>query len=147
VRQPDNVDAGFAFGRPRYRWDVRLGEMAALDLDVQLGAGRNTLTLTGLDITHLNVETGAGRSTIDLRGDWSRSFDAQIHTGAGKVVVILPAETGVRVEAAAGIGRVTTEGLTRQDGSWVNDAFGATDVTLNLVVEAGSGEIELRVGS
>jgi hypothetical protein len=143
--QPADSDPGFGLRRPRYNWDVRLGEQVVMDLDVQLGAGRSDLVLAGLDLSALNVETGAGESTIDLRGDWSRSFDASVSTGAGKVVIILPATTGVSIDSSMGLGMLDVDGLTRRDGVWVNDVYGTSDVTLNLIVAAGAGKIELRV--
>jgi hypothetical protein len=145
VRQPSNTTRRIRFGKPRYAWDVRLGEQATLNLDVQLGAGRSELVLAGLDVSGLNVETGAGETTIDLRGDWTRAFDSTIKVGAGRVIVILPAGTGVAVTSETGFGTVETDGLTRRDGALVNAVYGTTAVTLRVAVEAGAGTVELRV--
>jgi hypothetical protein len=37
-------------------------------------------------------------------------------------------------------------GLRKKSGDYVNDAYGDSDVTLRIKVEAGIGAIELRVG-
>ena len=41
--------------------------------------------------------------------------------------------------------RLNAEGLTREGNSYVNDAYGDSDVTLEVDVEGGVGEINLEV--
>jgi predicted membrane protein len=73
-------------------------------------------------------------------------LDARIKAGVGRVTVDLPEDTGVRVETSKGIGKVSLSGLRQKGGYYVNDAYGKTDVELDIRVEAGIGAIELRAG-
>jgi len=52
----------------------------------------------------------------------------------------------VRVEAGGVLGQLEIVGLRRQDGAYVNDAYGQSDVTLNVDVQGGVGELVIQVG-
>ena len=51
----------------------------------------------------------------------------------------------MRARAEGGLGKINTEGLTKEGNAYVNEAYGDTDVTLNVDVEGGVGEINLKV--
>ncbi len=52
---------------------------------------------------------------------------------------------GVRVRAEGGIGKINAEGLDKEGDSYVNDAYGNSEVTVNVEVQGGVGEINLEV--
>jgi hypothetical protein len=51
----------------------------------------------------------------------------------------------VRVNAEGGLGQIKAEGFQREDDSYVNDAYGDSDVTLDVDVRGGVGQINLEV--
>ena len=57
----------------------------------------------------------------------------------------MPSEVGVRAKAEGGLGKINAEGLKRVGDSYVNDAYGESDVNLNVNVQGGVGEINLKV--
>jgi hypothetical protein len=57
----------------------------------------------------------------------------------------LPSEVGVRARAEGGLGKINAEGLQKQGDSYVNDAYGSSDVTLDVDVQGGVGEINLKL--
>jgi hypothetical protein len=71
-------------------------------------------------------------------------IDASIQGGVGEATVLLPSEVGVRAKAGGGLGKINAEGLQRQGDSYVNDAYGSFDVTLDVDVRGGVGEINLK---
>jgi hypothetical protein len=167
VKQPESK--GRTFGRGvRNEWHLTFGDDAPLDLTMEVGAAECVMDLDGVPVTRMNlkfgagnvevaigdsrtlremkVEAGAGDIRVDLRGEWGVDLDARIKAGVGRVVVDLPQETGVRVETSKGIGKVSLSGLWRRGDYYVNDAYGKTDVQLDIKVEAGVGAIELRAG-
>jgi hypothetical protein len=167
LRQPETKAGTFARG-VRYEWDLKFGDEVPLDLMMRVGAAEcrmdlEDLPFSDLDLTfgagdveitiggsrtlrHLKVEAGAGDIMIDLRGTWDVGLDASIEAGVGRVVVDLPEDTGVRVETSKGIGKVSLSGLRRKGGYYVNDAYGESDVELDIRIKAGVGAIELRSG-
>jgi hypothetical protein len=171
VRTPDVEVGGDAFwdlDDYRYEWDLRLNDDVAVEMQVRMGAGRSnlqlgSLTLTSLEITRgagelaadlsgsasltkLNIDGGAGNVAVDLTGAWQQSLEATIGGGVGNRTLILPRGVGVRVQVEAGIGTVDAPGLTKEGETYTNDAYGQSDVILNIKVDSGVGNTELRLG-
>jgi len=147
VRQPDaqgfptvqNI-AGF-----RNKWDLRLNDEVPMDLRVDVGAGASRLRLADLSLTGLDAKLGAGMYTIDLRGDWAHDLTAAIEAGAASVSVLLPKDIGARVRVESGPHTVAAIGLTQDGDAYVNAAYGVSDVTLQVDLEVGVGQINLAV--
>jgi hypothetical protein len=148
VRQPETNGLPNLQNISDYRneWDLRLYDEVPMDLSVDVGAGICTLQLAGLSLTGLDVRLGAGEYTIDLRGDWARDLNVSIEAGAASLTVQLPEDVGARVELEAGPHTVDAPGLTREGDFYTNAAYGASDVTLEIDLEMGIGEVNLEVG-
>lgn len=146
IRQPELDIASFAdLPDYRYEWDLRFNDDVPMDMNVNLGTGKMDLIMAGLSLTALEVDMGASRSTLDLTGDWASDFDANVKGGVSSLTVRLPSSTGVRVEIS-GISRINASDLTKEGNAYVNDAYGKSDVMLDIFIEAGLGEINLEVG-
>jgi hypothetical protein len=131
--------------KARNEWDIRLNDEVPTDLVVEMGAGESDLDLDSLTLTGLDLQMGAGKTTVDLTGDYARSFDSSIEGGVGEATVLVPSEVGVRVRAEGGLGKINAEGFRREGEAYVNDAYGDSDVTLDVDVRGGVGEINLEV--
>ena len=132
-------------GEVRNEWDLRLNDDVPIDLSVEMGAGESDLDLDSLALTGLDLQMGAGETTVDLTGSYERDIAATIEGGVGEATVQLPSEIGVRVNAEGGLGQINAEGLQREGDSYVNDAYGDSDVTLDVDVRGGVGQINLEV--
>jgi len=132
-------------GDARNEWDVSLNDEVPTDLGVQMGAGESDLDLDSLTLTGLDLQMGAGKTTIDLTGDYTQDFDASIQGGVGEATVLLPSEVGVKAKAEGGLGKINAKGLKRVGDSYVNGAYGDSDVTLDVDVQGGVGQINLEV--
>jgi N-terminal domain of toast_rack, DUF2154 len=132
-------------GEARNEWDIRLNDELPTDLVVQMGAGESNLDLDSLTLTGVDLQMGAGKTTVDLTGDYARSFDTSIQGGVGEATVELPSDVGVKAKAEGGLGKINAEGLKRVGNAYVNDAYGESDVNLNVDVQGGVGEINLKV--
>jgi hypothetical protein len=82
---------------------------------------------------------------VDLTGDYAKSFDASIQGGVGEATVLLPSGVGVKAKAEGGLGKINAKGLKKVGDSYVNDAYGESDVNLSVDVKGGVGEINLKV--
>ena len=129
----------------RNEWDLRLNDDIPMDLAVQMGGGVSNLDLDSLILTGLNLGMGAGATTVDLTGNWERDLSAVVRGGAGEVTLLLPSQTGVRVNAGTRLGRVNADGLRKEGEAFVNDAYGDSDTNLEVDVSGGVGQINLRV--
>ena len=129
----------------RNEWDLRLNNDVPMNLSLEMGAGTSDLQLAGLSLTGLDVKLGAGKSTVDLTGNWARDLDVTFDTGAANITVRLPGVVGVRVEVEAGVSRIEASGLTKDGNVYTNAAYGTSEVTLHITIQAGIGQINLEV--
>jgi hypothetical protein len=139
------ANSGSLDAKARNEWDISLNDEVPTDLVVQVGAGESELDLDSLTLKGLDLKMGAGKSTVDLTGDYAKSFDASIQGGVGEATVLVPSEVGVRVKAEGGLGKINAEGFQREGEAYVNDAYGDSDVTLDVDVRGGVGQINLKV--
>lgn len=143
VAQPDVTIPNS--GNVEYVWDLQLASGVPIDLAVSLGAGQSNLDLSQVNLTGLNVEVGAGEGIVILTGDYDESFDASIQGGVGSATVLLSNSVGVRVQATGGLGSINAPGFTQDGSVYTNDAYGESDVTLNVDIEGGVGEITIQL--
>jgi hypothetical protein len=139
--------SGVHFGRVRNEWDLSLTRSLPVDLRVNLGAGENRLDLRGVDLTNVDIDMGVGDMRLDLRGPRTKSFRVSINGGVGSGTLYLPSDVGVRVRVDGGLGSVNTRGLMKDHHAYTNDAYGRSDVTIDVDISAGIGSLDLRVGS
>lgn len=146
VRQPeyDVETAGIPTDDIRYEWDLRLNEAVPMDLDIQLGVGESELNLGGLNLSTLNINTGVGQAVVDLTGAWNQSADVRIEGGVGEALIRLPSDVGVRLQSQTGLGNMMIDGLTSEGDYYVNDAYGQSDVTLDVSVRGGVGQLTIQ---
>ena len=129
----------------RNEWDLRLNNDVPMNLSLDMGAGTSDLQLAGLSLTGLDIILGAGKSTVDLSGGLTRDLDVTFDTGAANITARLPKDVGVRVEVAAGLGRIEASGLKQVGYVYTNEAYGTSEVTLHINILAGIGQINLEV--
>ena len=171
VVKEDDIKEGIGtlFDLDDYRneWDLRFSDGVPMEMNIDLGAGRTALTLGSLALTSLDIDAGAGEVdldlsgsqslnqfdfkmgagdiTVDLTGDWQDDLDATIQGGLGQMTVKLPRDVRVRLNVQTGIGSVDTSGLSKDGNIYTNDAYGNSDVSLRIDIDAGVGSINLDV--
>ena len=91
------------------------------------------------------MTVGAGEYTVDLSGDWARDMDVTIDAGATTITVRLPRDVGARVQVESGPHTIDASGLTQNGDVYTNAAYGVSEVTMQVVIEAGIGQINLEV--
>jgi len=146
------LDASSSAGR----LTVGLGGTMQLlkEVTVEESAGKLSLTMDGSypAMEALAVDNSAGAIDLDLTGRWTRNLKGNIRNSAGSITVSLPSSVGVYVTARTTAGRVSATGLrtlstatSRGTGIYVNDAYGTSQVTLNLDVSNSAGRILLEL--
>ncbi len=94
-------------GDTRNEWDLHLSNKTPMEMEVNMGAGRATLTLSGMALNRLELNMGAGETTVDLTGDWKKNLSAEINGGVGKATIRLPKDATCTWSRMAGWGRST----------------------------------------
>jgi hypothetical protein len=147
IRQPE-VKGLLALGDIadfRNEWSLGLNNEVPMDLSVNVGAGTSELQLADLSLTGLDINLGASESTVDLSSKWVQDLDVTIEAGVGDVTLRLPEDIGVRVQVETAIGTIDAPGLKQDGNVYTNAAYGVSDVTLQINLEAGIGQINLEV--
>lgn len=137
--------SGFTLGKKRNRWDISLRNDVPLDLVIDFGAGKGDLDLRGLTLESLDIDMGVGDVTVDLTGEHKQDLDVNIDGGVGRVALYLPDRAGVRVNIDKGIGSVHARGFTKSGNIYTNEAYGKSDTTIDIEIDAGIGSIELKL--
>jgi hypothetical protein len=130
-------------GHSENDWSLHFSKDVPLELKIDMGAGQGNLHLRDVPLTRLDLNIGAGLVDVDLTGDRKTDLTADIEGGVGQANIRLPKNVGVIVHASGGIGSIDAHGLKHEDGTYTNDAYGKTPVTIRLKVEGGIGEIVL----
>ncbi len=122
---------------------------SSLDVSFAGGIGDRTFHATTIDDLEPGYELGAGQLTLDLRDlelDEGRGAFTQVRLGAGEMIVIVPRDLTVAVEAEAQVGQlrlpgIDDEGTGLRRETVVGDANRPVDLRLDLRV--GAGQIEV----
>jgi len=136
---------GPAFGPEDNTWWLHLNKSVPVGLQVKMGAAQGNLKFRDVNLKQLRVEMGVGQVNVDLTGERSADANVEIHGGIGQATIRLPRNVGVIVEAKGGIGAVTTHGLKKEDGNYVNSAYKDSPHTIHVDVAGGIGNIDLTV--
>lgn len=124
-------------------WDVGLSPEVGFDLDVELGAGRATVDLTGLDIRDLTVDAGAGQATVILPGHGT--FDARVNGAVGQLVLSIPDTMAVRVQVDRGLSALSISSRYQRDGDvYVTDDWERMTDRVEIVVDMGVGQVVIN---
>lgn len=148
------------------RWNLTFSDALPLDMRVTLGAGTNRLSLSQLDLRSLELEAGAGEVIVDLGGALEElsveagvgelqislagegraaNLNGTIQGGVGSTTLILPSDVGVRVAVQQGLGSVDAAGFNQDGDVYTNDAYGESEVSIDLQIESGVGEVTLQL--
>lgn len=121
------------------------GQQTISAVDLYQGCGNIDAAFTGnySALNGVSIRTGSGDINVNLTGLWGNNAQIGLGSGSGNIVVRLPKTVGVRVHALTGSGNVSTEGLSLENNAYVNDLCDESSVTIDLNVEAGSGNIRL----
>jgi hypothetical protein len=136
---------GMAVGKTRNKWNISVNNDIPLDINVDFGAGEGNLDLRGLILNSLKIDMGVGELKVDLSGEQKQSLDVSLDGGVGSATIYLPVDVGVRVMVDGGIGSVNARGMIKRRDAYVNDAYGKTEVTIDVDVDAGIGSIDLKL--
>ena len=146
-------------------WNIKLPRKLPGDLKVRMGAGEGRFDLEGAklnrfellagagdydvnladtDVSELEISAGVGSLSLDLTGRRRTNLVANINGGIGDLKLLLPADTGVRIKVN-GLGSIDRSGFSKQDGYYVNEAYGKTKYSLDITVNGGLGSVEMAL--
>ncbi len=135
--------SGIPIGKSRNSWNIALNDSLPIALVVDFGAGEGDLDLRGINLESLDIDMGVGDLTVDLSSPNEQDLEVTIDGGIGSAKVYLPENIGVRVDVDKGIGSVHAPGLKKRGNFYTNEAYGNTESTIDISIDAGIGSIDL----
>ena len=114
-----------------------------INIYIEFGAGEENLNLSNLNLRDVNLKMGAGDVKMDMSGNYSESFNVNIAGGVGRTTLYLPKDIGVNVRIQKGIGKLNADGFIIKGSSYVNEAYGKSNITINVDIKASIGEFIL----
>ncbi len=126
-------------------WNVLLAPGIPLSLRANMGAGQSDFDLTDLTVRQLTINSGAGQTTIRFPTRAGQT-NADVHSGAGQVILIISPDVGAYIHQTSSIADVNVPSdrfQTVVDGYQTTNYATATnrvDVTLHL----GVGSVDVR---
>lgn len=137
--------SGLVWGKKKNKWDISFREDIPVDLLIDFGAGKGDFDLRGLILESLVIDMGVGDVEVDLTGEHGHDLNVNIDGGVGHIVLYLPESVGVRVAVDKGIGSVNARGFSKNNNVYTNDAYGESEITIEVKIDTGIGSVELKL--
>lgn len=93
---------GMFWGGIARRADILLSPNMPLELEIDTGASKQDLDLSGLQLQKLKLDTGASSSTVKL-GERASLLDAVVDAGASSLTLQVPASVGLKIIFDSGL--------------------------------------------
>ncbi len=113
-------------------------ESSSGNVDADLNGNYSSLSSVDIDLS-------SGNAFVDLSGNWGSDVQVEIAASSGKITLLMPQDVGVYVDAHTSSGNIDASGFRLDGDNYVNDAYGKSNVTINVKATASSGNIELQL--
>jgi len=144
LKLPRTLPTNLKFRMGAGEGTIDLSQAKLNRLEVEAGAGEFKFNLANTSVADLKVSAGVGALILNLTGNRTRNLHAEISGGIGDLTLVLPRNVGVRVKVS-GLGGVESASLRKQNGYYVNDAYGKSAQSLDITVSAGLGSIKMEL--
>jgi len=113
--------------------------------DYKMMAGESNINLRNTSVPEVMFSMMAGEANLDLSGRWYNDLEATIKGGVGELDLKVPYDVGVRIFVSGLIGEVDIPFFKRNGKTYTNDAYGRSKHTLFINIEAGIGEVNVKM--
>lgn len=145
VKQKSTI-FGFNRSKRSNRWDIQLNNAIPIDLDVAMGVSKSILDLKGIQLNKLTIAGGVGDSTIDFGNEWKNDLQAEISIGVGKMTLLLPKQTGVKLIIDRGLGELEMKDfIPLGNNVYVNEAYENNETSIEMDVNIGIGNLNVEL--
>jgi hypothetical protein len=141
----------FGFMMPDEKWDIGLNTKPVYDLDLNYGSGGGSADLSLLTLSGGQVDGGSGR--VEVRLPATGKFTLNADGGSGGLTFQVPGKMALRVEYEHGSGGFISgarlnlvSGARNRDAVYETENFGSAGNAITLIVNGGSGSINIVDG-
>ncbi len=148
---------------------IELGGMTLRDVTVNSGASSTVVSFskptkgscssavfsvgaTDLDIRKLaqsgcrrvKIEGGVGSVLVDMNGTWRGNTELVVELAMGKLTLVIPKGTGVRIDGQRFLSPMDSDGFTKSGNSWITPGFDKAEKVLQVQLKTAMAGIEIR---
>jgi hypothetical protein len=141
----------FGFMLPDEKWDIGLNTKPVYDLDLNYGSGGGRADLSQLTLSGGQLDGGSGH--VEVRLPATGKFTLNADGGSGGLTFHVPGKMALRVEYEHGSGGLNSgarlnlvSGERNRDAVYETENFGSASNAITLIVNGGSGSINIVDG-
>ncbi len=141
----------FGFMSPDEKWDIGLSTQPTYDLDLNYGSGGGDADLSQLALSGGKIDGGSGH--VNVRLPATGKFTLNADGGSGGLTFRVPGKIALRVEYERGSGGIIpgsrlqlVSGDRNRDGVYETENFGSASNAITLIINGGSGSINIVDG-
>jgi hypothetical protein len=128
----------------RNRVEMYFNPAPLWDLNFDVGASSVNLDLTSVKIRNLKVEMGAASFKVKLGNNTQRS-DINIETGASKVEINVPENSGCEIRTEGGLNSRDFEGFTKISSDlYRSENFDSAPNKIYIHIDSGISSIDIK---
>lgn len=94
-------------------------------------------------LRRVDIDLSSGDAFVDLTGTWNSDAQVEMDASSGQITLRLPRDVGIYVDARTSSGDIKASGFRLEGSDYVNDAYGESEVTINIKATSSSGNIQL----
>ena len=111
-------------------------ESSSGSVDVELTGNYSALRLVDIDVS-------SGNAFLDITGNLNSDLQIDMTASSGNVILSLPRDVGVYAYVQTSSGSIKASDFRLEGDHYVNDAYGESEVTVNVMATSSSANIEL----
>jgi hypothetical protein len=127
----------------KFRSDYHLSKDIIWNLKLNTGAIDGNLDLSGLKVENLNIKTGVSSLDLDM-GSYNTVM--KIESGASKIDITLPEDTGMKIKLDGGLNNTNLEkeGWTEEDDWYYSPDYNLMDFKIEAEINNGFGNLSVE---
>ncbi len=127
-------------------WQIHLNPTVASDITAHSGGGNVSLNLAGMAVTRLAADTGGGNVDVILP-DRVGKLDVNARTGAGNVVVHVPAGVAAKIHVTSGLGKVFVDSRFSKldDKTYQSPDYESAANKVEITAHSGAGNVSVDI--
>ncbi len=139
----DKKDWRMFEGSSKKLLEVELNRNPVWELDFNLGAAKSDFDFSPFKVSRLELNTGATKTKIRL-GDQYSDTKVQIQMGAAALNLLVPRESGCRLEGEMALMAKDFDGFTKKNGFYVTSNYDDAVNKIDIKVSGGVSSLEIK---
>lgn len=127
-------------------WQIQLNPSVAYEITARTGGGIIKIDLSGMDVSQIQAETGGGIVELTLP-EITSDIKVNAKTGAGKVLLVVPAGVAAKIYATTGMGKVIVEPhfIKVAEFTYQSPNYDEAEHKADITIGSGAGQVSVAI--